>query len=115
MTSGRFTPAAATRISTSPAPGCGTGRSTGCSTSGPPASAGSMAIILRGSVLIAPRSAPNCRVRKPPSVDRAAAWVDSRRMDLEELFPSKPGDPLVQLVKQDLDPLSVEELEERIA
>ena len=36
-------------------------------------------------------------------------------MDLEELFPSKPGDPLVLLVKQDLDPLSVEELEERIA
>jgi uncharacterized small protein (DUF1192 family) len=36
-------------------------------------------------------------------------------MDLEELFPSKPSDPLVQLTKQDLDPLSVEELEERIA
>ena len=36
-------------------------------------------------------------------------------MDLDELFPSKPGDPLVQLTKQDLDPLSVEELEERIA
>ena len=35
-------------------------------------------------------------------------------MDLEELFPSKPGDPLVLLVKQDLDPLSVEELHERI-
>jgi uncharacterized small protein (DUF1192 family) len=35
-------------------------------------------------------------------------------MDLEELFPSKPGDPLVLLVKQDLDPLSVEELSERI-
>jgi uncharacterized small protein (DUF1192 family) len=35
-------------------------------------------------------------------------------MDLEELFPSKPDDPLTQLVKQDLDPLSVEELEERI-
>jgi uncharacterized small protein (DUF1192 family) len=35
-------------------------------------------------------------------------------MDLEELFPSKPGDQLVQLVKQDLDPMSVEELEERI-
>jgi uncharacterized small protein (DUF1192 family) len=35
-------------------------------------------------------------------------------MDLEELFPSKPDDPLVQLTKQDLDPLSVEELEERI-
>jgi uncharacterized small protein (DUF1192 family) len=36
-------------------------------------------------------------------------------MDLEELFPGKPADPLAQLVKQDLDPLSVEELEERIA
>jgi len=35
-------------------------------------------------------------------------------MDLEELFPSKPGDPLVQVTKQDLDPMSVEELEERI-
>lgn len=35
-------------------------------------------------------------------------------MDLDELFPSKPDDPLTQLVKQDLDPLSVEELEERI-
>ena len=36
-------------------------------------------------------------------------------MDLEELFPSKPDDPLTLLTKQDLDPLSVEELEERIA
>lgn len=36
-------------------------------------------------------------------------------MDLEELFPSKPDDPLTQLSKQDLDPLSVEELEARIA
>jgi uncharacterized small protein (DUF1192 family) len=35
-------------------------------------------------------------------------------MDLDELFPSKPGDPLVLLTKQDLDPLSVEELHERI-
>ncbi len=36
-------------------------------------------------------------------------------MDLEELFPSKPDDPLTQLTKQDLDPLSVDELHERIA
>jgi len=36
-------------------------------------------------------------------------------MDLEELFPSKPGDPLVELGKQDLDPISVDELHERIA
>jgi uncharacterized small protein (DUF1192 family) len=35
-------------------------------------------------------------------------------MDLEELFPDKPGDPLVQLTRQDLDPLSVEELHARI-
>jgi uncharacterized small protein (DUF1192 family) len=36
-------------------------------------------------------------------------------MDLDDLFPSKPGDPLTLLTKQDLDPLSVEELEARIA
>ena len=36
-------------------------------------------------------------------------------MDLDELFPSKPDDPLTLLVKQDLDPLSVEELHARVA
>jgi uncharacterized small protein (DUF1192 family) len=35
-------------------------------------------------------------------------------MDLEELFPSKPGDPLVELAKQDLDPISIAELHARI-
>jgi uncharacterized small protein (DUF1192 family) len=35
-------------------------------------------------------------------------------VDLEDLFPSKPGDPLVELARQDLDPLSVEELQARI-
>ncbi|MGN6848554.1 MAG: DUF1192 domain-containing protein [Sphingomicrobium sp.] len=35
-------------------------------------------------------------------------------MDLEDLFPSKPGDPLVELGKQDLDPMSIEELQARI-
>ena len=35
-------------------------------------------------------------------------------MDLEDLFPSKPDDPLVALARQDLDPLSIEELGERI-
>jgi uncharacterized small protein (DUF1192 family) len=35
-------------------------------------------------------------------------------MDLDDLFPSKPGDPLVELGKQDLDPMSIEELKERI-
>jgi uncharacterized small protein (DUF1192 family) len=36
-------------------------------------------------------------------------------MDLDELFPAKPDDPLVQLTRQDLDPLSVDELHARIA
>jgi len=35
-------------------------------------------------------------------------------VDLDDLFPSKPGDPLVELAKQDLDPMSVEELVGRI-
>jgi uncharacterized small protein (DUF1192 family) len=35
-------------------------------------------------------------------------------VDLEDLFPSKTGDPLVELSKQDLDPMSVDELNERI-
>ena len=35
-------------------------------------------------------------------------------MDLEELFPDRPGDPLTELAKQDLDPLSLAELDERI-
>ena len=36
-------------------------------------------------------------------------------MDLDELFPDKPDDPLTLLTRQDLDPLSVEELHARIA
>jgi uncharacterized small protein (DUF1192 family) len=35
-------------------------------------------------------------------------------MDLDDLFPSKPGDPLVELGRQDLDPMSIDELMERI-
>ena len=35
-------------------------------------------------------------------------------MDLDDLFPDKPDDPLTLLTKQDLDPLSVEELRARI-
>ena len=36
-------------------------------------------------------------------------------MDLDELFPNKPDDPLILLTRQDLDPLSVDELHARIA
>ena len=36
-------------------------------------------------------------------------------MDIDEFFPSKPGDPLTELTKQDLGPFSQDELAERIA
>lgn len=36
------------------------------------------------------------------------------RMDWDELLPNKPDDPLTQLTRQDLDPLSVDELHARI-
>lgn len=35
-------------------------------------------------------------------------------MDLDDLLPRRKDDPLAALSKQDLDPLSVEELEARI-
>lgn len=35
-------------------------------------------------------------------------------MDVEDLFPSKPEDPLAQLARQDLDPMSMDELHARI-
>jgi len=35
-------------------------------------------------------------------------------MDLDDLFPSTPGDPLKELARQDLDPMSQDELAERI-
>jgi len=36
-------------------------------------------------------------------------------MDLDDLIPKKSGDPLADLVRQDLDRLSNDELTERIA
>lgn len=35
-------------------------------------------------------------------------------MDMDELFARKPADPLVLMTRQDLDPLSLEELHERL-
>lgn len=35
-------------------------------------------------------------------------------MDLDDLFPAKPEDPLTQLARQDLDPISIDELHARI-
>jgi uncharacterized small protein (DUF1192 family) len=40
--------------------------------------------------------------------------VNFHHMDIEELSSRAPGDPLALLCKQDLDPLSVEELTARI-
>jgi uncharacterized small protein (DUF1192 family) len=36
-------------------------------------------------------------------------------MDLDELFPEKKKDPLTELTRQDLGPLSIDELNARIA
>lgn len=36
-------------------------------------------------------------------------------MDLDELFPGRPDDPLAMVTKQDLDYLSVDELDARVA
>jgi len=48
-------------------------------------------------------------------IDRLGQPVNDPHMDLDELLPKKPGDPLVALTKQDLDPFSVEELHARVA
>ncbi len=36
-------------------------------------------------------------------------------MDSDELFPGRPDDPMALVQRQDLDPLSVDELDARIA
>jgi uncharacterized small protein (DUF1192 family) len=50
----------------------------------------------------------------PALIDTGELRVNDSLMDVEDLFPSKPGDPLVELARQDLDPMSIEELEGRI-
>jgi uncharacterized small protein (DUF1192 family) len=47
-------------------------------------------------------------------IDLGRRTVNDSEVDLEELFPSTPDDPLVALAKQDLDPMSIDELNERI-
>jgi uncharacterized small protein (DUF1192 family) len=47
-------------------------------------------------------------------IDRRTVSVNVSCMDLDEVFSKRPGDPLTLLAKQDLDPLSVEELDERV-
>jgi len=47
-------------------------------------------------------------------IDSGAATVNAAAMDFDDLFSSKPKDPLDELVKQDLGPLSLDELAARI-
>lgn len=44
-----------------------------------------------------------------------AGAVNAADMEPDDLFAKRPDDPVTQLVRQDLDPLSVAELEARIA
>jgi uncharacterized small protein (DUF1192 family) len=60
------------------------------------------------------RLAPKARRRKPFALTQRPGRENLDAMDLDELFPSKPDDPLVLLARQDLDPLSVDELHARI-
>ena len=48
------------------------------------------------------------------AVDSFPSRSEFPAVDLEDIFPSKPDDPLVALGRQDLDPISIEELNERI-
>jgi uncharacterized small protein (DUF1192 family) len=36
-------------------------------------------------------------------------------MDIDEILPNPAGDPLAAVIAQDLDPLSVKELDDRVA
>jgi uncharacterized small protein (DUF1192 family) len=60
------------------------------------------------------RLAPKARPRKPFGLTAPPGRGILAAMDLDELFPSKPDDPLILLGRQDLDPLSVDELHARI-
>jgi uncharacterized small protein (DUF1192 family) len=60
------------------------------------------------------RLAPKARRRKPFGLTPRPGRESLDAMDLDELFPSKPDDPLILLGRQDLDPLSVDELHARI-
>ncbi len=43
------------------------------------------------------------------------ATVNVMRMEPDDLFAKRPDDPVTQLIRQDIDHLSVDELEARIA
>ena len=94
-------PAAATLTSTSSGPGFGTARSASRKTSGPPGAAISMQVILLG-------------ISTRALIDSRPAPVNAAGMDEDDFFSSKPVDPLVQVTRQELGPLSIAELHARI-
>lgn len=47
-------------------------------------------------------------------IDSGARRVNVRPMDLDDLFPDKKKEPLDELARQDLDPLSIDELQARV-
>src|SRR6187551_959822 len=91
-------------MSTSPSLTRGTGRSTTASSSAPSGCGATIAFMDAGTELVTERRLLTARPLRSTIHD----------MDLDELFPSKPGDPLAELAKQDLDPISIEELHARI-
>src|SRR3989344_1925304 len=87
-TSGRLTPAAATRISTSPGPGRGTGRVSGTKTSGPPGALIAMARMLSGTLVTSWSPCfPQARL-----IDSAGRRVNSFAANQEDDDKEDPGD-----------------------
>ena len=112
--SGSLTPAAATRISTSPGPGMGTGTVAGRSTSGPPGAAATIAVMVVGSSL-GMRHRQNLNgISLVRQATRAKIGGPSKRstamFDDDEV--KKPKGHEVGML---LDAMSVEELGDRIA
>lgn len=87
------------------------GRCTRRSESGPPGREISTARITSGiiSLIVTPTPLPAGKL-----IDLGLVRVNAADMDEDDFFSSRPQDPLSLLVKQDLGPLSADELEARI-
>jgi len=112
-----LTPAAATAIRTSPAPGSGIGRVVGCNTSGPPGPVISIAVIVVGNWLIGNSCleggvsvAPLARTRETGNRLRGAERREAAMFEDEDLAAQKTPPK-----KKDLTPLSLAELDAYIA
>lgn len=72
-------------------------------------------ITLESKIAVATRIKEFPVSRRTSLIDLGGGSVNDSAMDMDELFAKRPQDPLTLLVKQDLDPLSVNELKERVA